>query len=343
MEQENNLTSDTQVSPTENQSYVDNSSPVDRIADFLNDDTSIPQESSDVEVNEAPVEDGSEVLPVEEVDATDETPEEDNSEDEVVEVEDQDAPDSDTDDVEGYVDYEDTKGKLFPVKVNGEVKYMTFDEMQNDVARATSANKKTTEAKETLEMVDKRTAEAEAKEEAVKKREQLLGANAQLQLLTAKFREAKQAGNTEEANAIAGQYTALEGQIKQTQDQHYNEYVDTQIKAIAESSYSYLLDKAKSKDFSSFVGTLSANTQYAVNHDAELMQIAEDARKWRDSQKKGKATKLPVKKSIPDSKVKAPNKQKQKIANQRKEFASGKPSHKTRTDTLSRIGDFLNN
>ena len=360
MDKDNSLTSHPSESPSEGvESYADlGSNPAERLANaFLDDDTYGNLPSDDTSVEEATaaaaeeswqdedtsdqdgsVEESEEV--VEEVEETSEDSPQEDSEEVNEETDDQEGP---TDDEEIYFEYEELKGdnKKFPIKRNGKIDWMTFDEIQNDVARIASAREGVEEAKVLNEQAQERNRLNDEREQRLVDREQLLGGSSQLQALEALYQDAVQKGHSDRAKEIAEHYGSLEVQVKDAYNRYQSENINTQVDILNNSGYGHLVSDEKAQNrLKEFSNDMSKDTQRHLNENAELLMLAEDARKWRESQLKAKKTsKLKGTKTVQTTK-KAPVKQETKdIQAQRKRIRDGKATADDMNAVADRIVD----
>ena len=234
-----------------------------------------------------------------------ETAEVDSSDDSPVEAEaeTEDEIEPTDDNAEFLVDYDDVKGASLPIKINGEVKYMKFGEIQNQLARAEAAANKSREATQQYEEVEALRQELDNRAANIKRQEEvaeiptavstrLAGIN-QLKNALDKALEANDAQNVslltarinklqEETNQIQGEYNAVQAE---TRAQHLQE----QKRILTKKGFQDVV----SDNWVSYVKTnASEDALKAIDQDATLVILAEKARLWDESQSKGETRKL---------------------------------------------------
>ena len=122
---------------------------VDSVEEVKEEDPVVSEETSEVEETDT-----------EETGAEDDTPVEDETSAEAEEEP------SNEDLIE--VDYDEAKKFTYPIKIKGEVKNMSFHEIQNQLAQVESAGKASREAKEQLKEVEAKQTELDSREESLK-------------------------------------------------------------------------------------------------------------------------------------------------------------------------------
>ena len=232
-----------------------------------------------------------------EVDSTDDSPVE-------AEAETEDSFEPTDDNAEEFlVDYDDVKAASLPIKINGEVKYMKFGEIQNQLARAEAAANKSREATQQYEEVEALRQELDNRAAIIKRQEEvaeiptavstrLAGIN-QLKNALDKALEANDAQNVslltarinklqEETNQIQGEYNAVQAE---TRAQHLQD----QKRILSQKGFQDVV----SDNWVSYVKTnASEDALKAIDQDATLVILAEKARLWDESQSKGETRKL---------------------------------------------------
>ena len=265
--------------------------------ELLGVDTPVSSDQEPEQVEEAPVSDNNEKTE-EESDV--------ESPDEVEEVE--EVEDEPTDEVTEYfnVEYEDAKDGIYPIKINGEVKMMKFGEIQNQLARAESASKKSQEANQQLEEITAKQAELDNQQawlnqqtEAVTQSKELAAYSAQLQDIHQKYNKAAQAKDSHnmillqnEAQAISQKAKAAQDKVLAVQTEQQNLRMQEVVKEATKAGYGNLFTAGKEADqFLNYTKTaLSTDAQKSVVMDPTLIALVEKARKWDASQGKGKRT-----------------------------------------------------
>ena len=256
----------------------------------------------------------------EEEEVSDETTEEETTSEETTDddsVEDDDTEkdeDALSDDLEELT-YDETKGYSFPVKIKGEVKMMTFDQMQQQIARAESGSELSREAKAQIEEVAARKEALDAREALIEKQHTLSEDDvklAQFNAHIAALEEAKLTASTWEddkrmSNDIKKFKDAartLEDEITATRNTVRQNKLAEQQKILQEANFTVspaLQDFVTSQSF-------EADAFNTINESAKLLMLIEKARQWDDLQKKskGKPVKKLGNKSLPKGSGKPP-------------------------------------
>ena len=212
--------------------------------------------------------------------------------------EDDDEP---TDEVNEYfeVSYEDAKDGLYPIKINGEVKMMKFGEIQNQLARAESASKKSQEANSQLQEIEAtkdKLAQQEAwlteRAKASQGADQLASIGNHLQQLHTAYEQAAQGQDTHRMSMIkyeidktSNAYNQTQHQVKQVQEEHTRRQTAEQYEILKDKGYGDVVTDAYKNYLSA---NLSDSAVQAASFDATLLIALEKARKWDASQGKGK-------------------------------------------------------
>ena len=248
-----------------------------------------------------------------------------------------------------YVDYDEVKDASLPIKINGEVKYMKFGEIQNQLARAESASKKSQEANQRQEELDAKEAQLNEQEGWFKKRSESAQMSNELATRINQIRGMEQALHKavekndshnaallrEKINQASRGAQQLQQQVnvvnQEAQQRHYN----TQYKLLQDKGFGNILND----NYIEYVNTnVSEEAKYAIDNDATLAILAEKARKWDASQGKAKRT-LKKSKSLPAGGGKI--NQSKSNASQAK-MAKMRAGQGSQDDALSAVHDIAN-
>ena len=267
-------------------------------AELLGVETEVSSDQASDEVKEDPVSDNTDKTEDEsDVESPDEAEEAEQVDDEPT-----------NDDVTEYFDvtYEDAKDGIYPIKINGEVKMMKFGEIQNQLARAESASKKSQEANQQLEEINAKKAELESQQawltqqtEAVTQSKELASFTAQLQNIHSQYNKAAQEKDSHNMILLQNEYQAISQKAKEAQDkvsevqkEQQNRRMQEVMQEASKAGYGNLFTAGKEADqFLDYTKkSLSADAQKSVVMDPTLIALVEKARKWDASQGKGKRT-----------------------------------------------------
>ena len=248
-----------------------------------------------------------------------------------------------------YVDYDDVKDASLPIKINGEVKHMKFGEIQNQLARAESASKKSQEANQRLEELDAKAAQLAEQESYIQQQTQASQMSDELATRVNAIRHMQQQLHQavekndshnatllrERINAVTSEAQQIQEQVQSAEQAQQQRHFDTQYKLLQEKGYGNIIND----NYVSYLDTnVSDTAKQAINGDATLAILAEKARKWAASQGKAKRT-LKKSKSLPAGGGKI--NQAKSNANQAK-MAAMKAGQGSQEDALSAVQDIAN-
>lgn len=325
---------------------LSNDSNPDFLLDLANQDLGIANEALDQETEVAKEE---EQVSAEETETTEEADDETP-----VEAEDDEQEETEPkDDVDEYfeVDYEDAKNGLFPIKINGEVKMMKFGEIQNQLARAESASKKSQEANQRLQELEAREAKVKESESwmtqqqsAYQQSEELVALSNQYNAAEKALDKARKDGNTDaivkikdDMDIMRNKYSTIEAEVVETQKKAEEKHLDEQYRILKDKGYEGIVDD----QFRKYVETnLSPAAMQAMSYDATLMIALEKAQKWDNSQGKTKRTLKKTKTLTPGGgNIQQSKSNKQEAM--RKQMAAGKGSESDALAGIQQIADEL--
>lgn len=255
------------------------------------------------EVSEAPVVEVEEQHESED-DSQVETLEDDSAEDTPTEEEDSDedydeAPPGELNVID-VSDLDDSD--VFEVELHGKKQQMNWTAIQNQLKRSESASQQSREAKAAKEAAEQLEAELQAERQYIRAnvaQEQMHPA------LQTKLAEVQRKGEeaqklyTEQSldfpfaekaynNAVA-EYQQMTQEYQSYVNQQHHYKASQEQKKLRDFGLGHLIaDQAAKESFTSFLDkTVSPDTQANIRSSAELTSLAEDARKWRESQEKG--------------------------------------------------------
>ena len=251
-------------------------------------------------------------LPVsDETSEEEETTTEDTTDDDSVEEETndevEDAPEGDE---ITLLDYEETKGFKFPVKIKGKVKHMTLDEMQNQIARVESANEKSLSAKMQLEELNEFKSKLDQREELVSRQEALTNEDLKLAQMNHYAKQLEEnmdnAPNFEQHKKLSAELRKVKNDARKLEDEIIKTKEDVRINKMKEQHD--ILKKAEFKvteEFANYVSSkLSGLAFDAVNENADLLMLLDKAFKYDNLKTKTKnaESRLTKKKTLPKGK-----------------------------------------
>lgn len=222
-----------------------------------------------------------------------------------VEVDDEPTNDEDA----FYVDYDEVKDAYLPIKIGGEVRQMKFGEIQNQLARAESASKKSQEANQRQEELDAREQQLMEQEEFLNKRSESYAMNDELatrvnhiRQMNAELDKAVSKNDSHNAtllreriNKATQEAQSIHEQVQQVNQAAQQRHFAEQANILKEKGYGGIIND----NYINYVKTnASEEALTAINGDATLAIMAEKARKWDASQGKAKRT-LKKSKSLP--------------------------------------------
>ena len=227
---------------------------------------------------------------------------EESDDDTPVEAEaDEEESEEPTDDVSEYfeVDYDDAKDGIYPIKINGEIKMMKFGEIQNQLARAESASKKSQEANHLQQELETREARLQEQEQWFEARSKATVQSEQLAQLANQYNAGQQALNKARAEndsyrmvqikdkleQIQGEYSHLEHQVRATNEEANKRKTQEQFEILKSKGYGEVV----TDEYRGYLAdNLSDTAIQAISYDATLAIALEKARKWDASQGKSK-------------------------------------------------------
>ena len=244
----------------------------------------------------------------EESEEVEETPPSDSTDDETPDIEaDDDVEDDDepTEVLEGAwdVEYDEVKDARLPIKINGEVKMMAFGEIQNQLARAEAASTKSREVNQQLEEAEALRSQLEEEKafvgrqkEAAKMSDEVAVRVNYIRQMEAQLKKAVESKNSHDATLLRERITAVTAETNEIYQRVTEAEAEAQQKHLAEQ-HNLLVSKGYgdvvNDGYVQYVqGNLSEAALKAVNEDASLAIALEKARKWDESQSKGKTRKL---------------------------------------------------
>ena len=221
------------------------------------------------------------------------------------EVEEDDEP-TDEDPDEYLADYDDVKNAILPIKINGEVREMKFSEIQNQLARAEAASNKSRKATQQLEELETRAAELDKRESYIGRQEEgteiynkIHMNNALYSEMEAKLEEMVNSNDERmvknipliqyQMSKLQKDTDNLKLQDQQIRHEANQKKVEQQFKILNSKGYGDVITD-QFKDY--IENNVSADAVSIANFDASLIIALEKARKWDESQSKGKARKI---------------------------------------------------
>ena len=205
------------------------------------------------------------------------------------------------------VDYEEIKNFAIPVKINGEIQHLSIDQINSEVNRARSSGKEVEEAKLQKQELDARSATLDEQERLQKEnaqlsnqKQQLATLEAHLQTLHVRREEARQKGDQNtwtqigmQMEPLVAQYQGAQQEIKSSSDKIYQDNIAHQMDVLQKKGYGEVIsDKQRLTALTTYLKeSYSPSTIEAINQNAELLILAEEARQAKASKgaaKKGK-------------------------------------------------------
>ena len=206
------------------------------------------------------------------------------------------------------VDYNEIKDAIIPIKIKGEVKKLSFGEIQNQLARAEAASTKSREASQKLEeleakekSIDEEKAFLKQQREAVTMNNELATRVNHIRGLEAKLKTAVEKKDShsatllrEQINAVSKEANEIHQRVTQANEAAHKKHIDAQFKILESKGYKDIVTDAYT-DY--LKNNASQEAHYAITSDASLAILAEKARLWDEAQTKGKTRKLTKKTS----------------------------------------------
>lgn len=234
-------------------------------------------------------------------------PSEDAGDDEVEEEAGDDESDEPTDDETFLVDYDEVKNAVLPIKIKGEVKEMSFSEIQNQLARAESASEKSREAQQQLDELTERQSQLDEAEKWLAERmkaeqtvDELAVRASHIQQIDNALETARKDNNILEVSRLKdlrdqhqAAYDQAQEQVQSVRNELDQKHLEEQFKILENKGMNHILEEgdARTKFIEYANSNLSEAAHKAVTMDASLAIVLDKALKWDESQKRGKATK----------------------------------------------------